>query len=84
MLAGRSKDPKCCRHDYIKKRPQLSCLLQDSDFCQVVAVDAEFGVFGRAWCMEAQLQAGQGCFVHWSGEHGLNWVYVGLYWDNGK
>ena len=27
---------------------------QDPNFCQVVAVDAEFGVFGRAWCMEAQ------------------------------
>eukprot|EP00439_Symbiodinium_sp_Y106_P041258 s503_g5.t1 len=27
---------------------------RDPNFCQVVAVDAEFGVFGRAWCMEAQ------------------------------
>lgn len=30
---------------------------RDPNFCQVVAVDAEFGVFGRAWCMAEMAQA---------------------------
>ena len=30
---------------------------RDPEFCQVVAVDSDFGVFTRAWCMAEVAQA---------------------------
>ncbi|CAJ1330757.1 unnamed protein product [Effrenium voratum] len=33
------------------------CAARDPNFCQVVAVDSDFGVFTRAWCMAEMAQA---------------------------
>jgi len=46
-------------HCEMNKFDEMMAVLaaRDSTFCQVVAVDSEFGVFGRAWCMAEIAQA---------------------------